>query len=322
MKVLITDRFHDTVYQQMLVNPDLEITRSEFQDLKPKDLEGVEGLLIRSKTRLSEELLTKAKDLQWIITTTSGFDHIDVEAAKKMQIKTYYCPEANLYSASELTIQLMLRLLRKTKACDKLIKSGSWNRESVKGEELYGKSLGIFGLGRIGTQVAKLADAFGMKVFACDPYTEKEPAPYVEMIGAEELLRICDIISLHVPKTKRTTRMLKAVHFEAMNDDAIIINCSRGNLISEAELVTALNQNQLRGAALDVFEKEPATPESELLNHPKVICSPHIGGNTKEAFLRGSEDAYEKIKLILDGKAPKDELPPKDLWYLESIGKL
>lgn len=279
-----------------------------------------EALLIRSRVAVSADLLKKAKKLQVVVTATSGFDHIDLDATKKWGITVMNTPNANRESAAQLTLTLMLALNQRLIEAHRLTKAGLWRQEHILGSELDGKTWGLVGVGRIGSRVAELVRAFRMNLIAYDPYLPEESFErhQVKRVSYEELLKLSDVISFHVPKTKETHKMLNASHFEYINRDVFLVNTSRGTVIDEESLVKALENKWLRGVALDVFEKEPLSRTSKLLNFPEVILTPHIGAYTEDAFFRASEEAVLKlIRFFRDGTT-EDSLPPKAAWYTGS----
>ena len=288
----------------------------------PEDLAEAVAIVIRSGTRVNSQFLEAMPCLRLVISTTSGFDHLDLEELQRRQIVSYYCPHANVASASELCFQLLLTHQKNFILGQKMLASGNWQREKILGTELEGKTLGIIGLGRIGSRVAKLARAFAMECIAFDPYLDPEEHQNVaELLGLEEVLRRSDFISLHVPLTRDTERMFRRNQFESMQEHAILINCSRGNVVSESELITALDEGKLAGAILDVFAKEPLDPESEVARHPKILCSPHLGGATIESQKKAAQRCIQILEdYLLKGLIPDEgKLPPTEPWYNEAF---
>lgn len=317
-KILITDRFSQESFLFLQQSGLFEITRAESpQKLPLEKLGDVNCLLIRSRTRIDEALLKNTPHLQAVITATSGFDHIDLEATTRWGITVMNTPSANIESASQLTWALVLACCSKIVNANKSVKAGEWNRDPFLGTELYGRTYGIVGLGRIGSRVAQIARAFGMKVLAYDPYQEDERFDLlqVDRVSFEEVLKSSDVISFHVPKTLETDRMLNQSHFEYIQRGVILINTSRGSVINEADLVSALEKNYVQAAGLDVFEKEPLPRSSNLLQFPQVVLTPHIGAHTEEAFEKASRQAAEKaLRFFVDGST-SDTLPPRVSWY-------
>ena len=194
-----------------------------------------------------------------------------------------------------------------------MIKGGQWDRHGLTSQELVGKTYGIIGLGRIGSRVAQLAEAFGMHVVAYDPYCEDKNFIDVdaERVSYEECLRRADVISFHVPLTKETQRMMNRSHFEYIQRGAIVVNTSRGPVISEPDLVEALEKGWVAAAGLDVFEKEPLPRTSHLLRLNNVVLTPHVGAASAEAFSKASEQAALKILAFFRNGTTSDTLPPK-----------
>lgn len=320
-RVLICDRFsteslhlleRENYFESVKLDP-LQLADSPL-------LATADALLIRSRVPVTPDLLKKAKKLQVVITATSGFDHVDLEATAKWGITVMNTPNANRESAAQLTLTLMLALNQRLLEAHRLTKAGLWRQEHLLGNEIEGKTWGLVGVGRIGSRVAELAKAFRMNLIAYDPYLADETFEryQVKRVSYEELLKLSDVISFHVPKTKETTKMLNASHFEYINRDVFLVNTSRGNVIDEEALAKALENKWIRGVALDVFEKEPLPRTSKLLNHPEVILTPHIGAYTEDAFYRASEEAILKlIRFFRDGTT-EDTLPPKAAWYNNS----
>ena len=317
-KVLICDRFTQDVFLYLQQQPYLEVVRIESPHHIPQEhLVTAHALIIRSRTKVTEELLTKARQLQVIITATSGFDHIDLEATQKWGVTVMHTPRANIESAAQLTWGLVLSCANNLGPAHRMIKAGDWNRDLITGTELSGRTYGIVGLGRIGKRVAQIAQAFGMNVVAYDPYQDDESFDLLKVprLSYEEVLKTSDIISFHVPKTPETEYMLKRSEFEYIHRGIILINTSRGSVIRELDLIEALEAGWIKAAGLDVFEKEPLQRESKLLKLNNVILTPHIGANTEEAFNKASQYAAQKlVQFFIDGSTA-DTLPPRAPWY-------
>ncbi len=316
-KVLITDRFSQEAFLTLEAQPYLDVQKTLTPDLKGVDLKGVHALVIRSVTQIKRETLQSAPDLQLIVTATSGFDHIDLDACKDWGVTVMHTPSANIESASQLTWALVLACTNKICKAHREIKLGTWNREMLMGTELAGKTYGIVGLGRIGKRVAEIAQVFGMNVLAYDPYLDD---PIFREAGAErhsyeELLKQSDVMSYHVPKTKETHYMFNRALFDYTHSGLIVINTSRGTVVKEQDLVEALEHNWIAGAGLDVFEREPLQRASRLIGLPNVVLTPHIGASTTEAFAKASELAALKVIHFFVEGVTSDTLPPKASWY-------
>ncbi len=316
-RILVTDRFASDAMVTLSHQPFFHVEKTAFPELREVDLSGVHGLIIRSRTEITEEILKRAKQLQVIITATSGFDHIDLKACEKWGITVMFTPEANIESAAQLTWALVLACANKISAAHRALKGGEWTRELLVGTELAGKTYGIVGLGRIGRRVSELAEAFKMNVIAYDPYADDKVfnETGIERVAYEEVLKSSDILSFHVPKTAETHHMLNRSHFEYLNRGLILINTSRGSVVHEADLAEAMEKGWLGAVGLDVFEKEPLPRNSKLLQCQQLVMTPHIGANTHEAFAKASEQAALKmIRFFVDGTT-SETLPPKAAWY-------
>lgn len=254
------------------------------QELKAV-VKGYDALVVRSRTKVTREVIEAAPRLKAIGRSGVGLDNIDLQAAKERGIKVVNAPESLTQSVVELVIGFMVILSRRLCRADRTMKEGKWLKTELIGNELYGKTLGIIGFGRIGRGVAKVARAIGMNVIAYDviPIDEKTKQELgVEQVDLDELLRRSDFVSIHVPGGESTKHMITYEKLKLMKRTAFIINTSRGNVIKEDDLVRALKEGIIAGAALDVFEVEPPT-NKELLSLESVVLTPHIGGETYEA---------------------------------------
>lgn len=317
IQLLITDAFHGDSLAYLKGHLDSIILRSA--DTKPtaEELKDCEGLLIRSRTRIEESLLRLAPKLRFIVTATSGFDHIDLDACEKRKIVVAFTPDANASSAAELTLGLMLSLLRKLPKALKQIDKNHWRKDELRAEVAEGKTLGLIGLGRIGQRVAKFGQALNMKVLAYDPYIEDSifQKTEVERLGLSEVLVSSDVVSFHVPLTSETFHIVNHQTLQVINPEALLINTSRGGVVDENELIVALESGRLRGAALDVFEREPLIKESRLRQLRNVILTPHIGAFTREAIARASQQAAQKtVDFFAKGEC-SDMLPLETPWF-------
>ena len=322
-KTLVVDRFDVSAFALLKAAPDLEVKSTAEPVPTDEDLAGVRGLIARSRTKITESFLARAPQLEVLITGTSGFDHIDLEVTAKRGIKVMFTPGANAASAAELTWGLILSCLRKIPDAGRAIKAGDWRRDALVGRELRGKTLGIVGLGRIGGRVARVGAAFGMKVIAFDPYIEPEDFAKCEAtrVSFEELLRLADVISFHVPATPETHHMLTRMHLESMHNPALLVNSSRGSVVAERDLIEALNMGWIAGAGLDVFEIEPLPRQSGLMKFPNVVLTPHLGATTQEAFAAASREAAEKLLAYVRSGTISDPLPPEAPWAQGVFGR-
>jgi D-3-phosphoglycerate dehydrogenase len=234
-----------------------------------------------------------------------GLDNVDAKHAEQAGIVVAFTPDQNAISVAELAIGMMLSLARFIPAADQDTKSGNWNRHKYVGTELYGKTLGIVGAGKIGYLTARRAMAFGMHVLAYDPFLSQDNVLLselqAELVELDDLLARADVVSCHLPATPQTKGMLNAARFAKMNRGAFFINTSRGKVVSEPDLLDALKSGIIGGAALDVRSKEPPVP-GELETLPNVILTPHIAAFTREAQDRVTRAIFEDVSRVLDGK--------------------
>lgn len=244
-----------------------------------------DAVVVRSSTTITRESLSRAQRLRVIGRAGVGVDNIDVQAATEKGIAVLNAPSGNTISAAELAFALLLSLVRRVPAADHSMRAGQWDRKSFSGTELFGKTLGLIGAGRIGSEVAKRARAFGMRVLTFDPYLTPERAEALEMelASLNDVLTRADFVSLHVPLTDSTAGMIGVAEIGMMRKGAYIVNAARGGVIDEAALVEALRSGHLAGAALDVFEDEPLPAEHVLRTLPNVVLTPHVGAATAEA---------------------------------------
>ena len=317
-KILITDRFAQDSYLYLQQSTGFDVVRSDHpQHLPLEHLVSAHALIIRSRTKIDEALLQKARQLQLIITCTSGFDHIDLDATEKWGITVMHTPTANIESAAQLTWALVLNCVNNIRQAHDMVNSGEWKRDLITGIELSGRNYGIVGLGRIGTRVAQMAQAFGMNVVAYDPYQDNEVFKRlkIQRLSYEEVLKTADVLSFHVPKTLETENMLNRSQFEYIHRGIVLINTSRGSVINENDLAEALEKGWLRSVGLDVFDKEPLNRNSALLTFPNVVLTPHIGANTEDAFFKASQIAANKLMAFFVDGSTSDTLPPRAPWY-------
>lgn len=244
-----------------------------------------EGLVVRSATKVTAEIIEAADRLKVVGRAGSGLDNIDVQAASKKGIVVMNTPGGNTITTAEHAISMMLALSRKIPQATASMKSKKWEKSKFMGAEIYNKTLGIIGIGRVGSVVADRARGLRMNVLAYDPFLSPEMAEKleVELLSLDELLERSDYITIHVPKTEETTNLINKELFKKMRDGVFLINCARGGIVNEKDLFDAIKSGTVAGAALDVFEKEPPDPDNPLLDLEEVICTPHLGASTEEA---------------------------------------
>lgn len=264
-------------------------------------LADVDAVLVRSATRITRDALRFATRLKVIGRAGVGVDTIDVEAATERGVAVMNAPAGNTISAAELAFALLLALVRKVPAADRSMKAGAWERASFSGTELYGKTLGLVGAGRVGGEVARRARAFGMRVLAYDPFLSEDAARElgIELVPLDTLLGQADVLSLHVPLTETTRGMIGEAELVRLKPGAVVVNAARGGVLDEAALVRMLREGRLAGAALDVFAEEPLPPDHPLRQLTNVVLTPHLGASTEEAQLNVALEIAEAVRMAL-----------------------
>lgn len=296
MKIIITDGI-DKKGEEILRSAGFELT---IQKLLPEELIdqiiNYDAIIVRSATKVTKEVIEAGKNLRVIARGGVGLDNIDVEYAKSKGIIVLNTPGASAISVAELAVAHMFAVARFLNLSNIEMRQGKWpKKEYSKGFELTGKTLGIVGLGNIGKEVAKRAIGLGMKVIAFDPFVASTDLE-VELVSKSELLQRSDIISLHLPKIKSEPPAIAAPEFTQMKKGVVLINCARGGVVSEKDLLDALNNGTVSAAGIDVFENEPPTEaQMELINHPRVSVTPHIGASTIEAQERVGIEIAQKV---------------------------
>ena len=299
-RVLVSDYIHEDgiqILKQKGLHVDIrtDITSEELQEI----IGNYDVLIVRSRTKVRRDVIEKAKKLKIIARAGTGLDNIDVNVAREKGIKVINTPEGPSRSVAELVIALIFALFRNITTADRSMKAGKWIKKQLIGNEIKGKKLGIIGFGRIGREVAKIAKALGMEIMAYDVIDVGE---FCKEIGAKkcnigEILRNADVITLHLPLTENTKNFLDLKKIKLMKKGSYLINTSRGGVINNDALLWGLENDILKGVALDVYTEEP--PKSEILKkiieNQKVIATPHIGGNTIEALRNNSIIIVEKI---------------------------
>ncbi len=318
-KILISDKVAD-ICQTYLREKGFEV------DMKPglpqeelcKTVEGFDGIIVRSATKVTAEMIRSGKNLKVIGRAGAGVDNIDVSVATESGIAVLNAADGNTISVVEFTFGLMLALSRQIPSAHISMLARKWDRTLFKGVELYGKVLGIAGLGKIGLEVAKRAQAFGMKTMAYDPLIGSEvfESAGVEQSDLKEIFLLSDYVSIHVPLNKHTRNLVGPEHFENCQQGLRLINAARGGVVDEAALYQALKSGRIAGAAIDVFEKEPPG-ENPLIGLENVIITPHLGASTFEAQERVAVQIAEQVAdFLLKGTA--DSLVNPDYSRSES----
>lgn len=296
-KILIADTLNPEALEELKANPNFEVTLKTGMDEDElvKTIPDFHITVVRGATKITRKAIESASNLELIIRAGIGLDNIDLEAAKEKGIQVANTPAATSISVAEHTFGLMLGAVRNHGKANLSMKGHKWEKKVLSGTELFGKTLGIIGAGRIGQEVAKRAIAFGMSVVAYDIVEIKTDLD-IKQVSLDELLSQSDIISLHLPLTEETRHMISDQEFEKMKDGAIIINAARGGTVDEEAMLRALQAEKVRAAAIDVFEKEPPD-EFSLIDHPNVIATPHIGAAAKEGQKRAG---MEVVKILVE----------------------
>jgi D-3-phosphoglycerate dehydrogenase len=304
MRVLVTEKLSER---------GLDLLREDFQvdvrtDLAKEGLADAIGpydaLIVRSQTRVTAEIIEAGESLKVVARAGIGLDNVDLEAATRRGVMVVNAPQSNIVSAAEHTIALLLAQARNIPQANTALKAGAWERSKYQGVELQGKTLGIVGLGRVGTLVAQRATAFGMRIIAFDPYVPKERAKEMSvelMPTLEALLVQADFITIHLPRTPDTEGLIGERELSLVKEGTRLVNTARGGIVDEAALVKALEGGRLAGAALDVFAVEPTT-ESPLFAFGDVVVTPHLGASTSEAQDKAGTSVAEMVRLALKGE--------------------
>ncbi len=311
MRVLVTDGLEAAAMAELRRSAEvdaIEANAKELLDLIPN----YEALIVRSRTKVTAEVIGRGKKLRVIGRAGTGVDNIDVRAATARRISVVNAPTASTISVAELAIGHMISLARHLPEADRTMKDGNWEKKRFEGTELHDKVLGLLGSGRIGAEVAKRAHAFGMDVIAYDPYLLPKTAEErgIRLVSLEELLRESDFLSVHAALTPETKSMIGPAQLRAMKRTAFLVNCARGEILQETAVAKALADGVIAGAALDVFEKEPPTG-SPILSTPNVAFTPHLGASTREAQARAGEIVVDEVLKALRGQKPEFAVNPE-----------
>lgn len=288
MKLLIADAIHDEAISKLsAAGFDVKNSPEISPDELLSTIGDYEGLVVRSRTKVTKAMIGAGKKLKIIARVGTGTDTIDVEAAKEKGIEVINAPGANAQAVAELTLGLMLSLIRKIPFADKTTKEGLWQKCELKGTELNGKTVGIIGYGAIGKKVGTLVEAFGANILTHD--RDNDGA------NLQKLLTDSDIITLHSVLNDETKKMINTDKISIMKKSAFLINCARAEIINEDDLYVALSTNMIKGAALDVFWEEPVKSDSRWVKLDNVILTPHIGGQTTEASSEAATMIADKL---------------------------
>jgi D-3-phosphoglycerate dehydrogenase len=303
MKILVADPIAEEGIQVLRSYAQVDVkTKLELEHLKVI-IGDYDALIVRSQTKVGAEVIESGKKLKVIGRAGVGTDNIDVDAATKKGIVVVNAPTGNIIAAAEHTIALMLALARNVPQANSHLKSGKWRREEFVGTEIRNKTLGIIGLGNVGSEVAKRVQSFEMRVIAHDPFVSKDYARNlkVELVPLDQLLKEADFITIHVPLTATTKKLIGSKELAKLKPTARIINCARGGVIDEEAVVQAIRTGKIAGAAFDVFDHEPVT-DSPLFNEDKIIVTPHLGASTIEAQTSVAKDVAAEVLAVLQGQ--------------------
>lgn len=299
MKVLICDKLDDQVVGELTQSGhDVTVKTGLPAEELAHFISPFEVAVVRSATKLTAPILERATHLKLIVRAGVGLDNIDLRAASAREIAVHNTPEATSITVAEHAFALMLSLARHIPQASTLLKKGKWEKKAFSGTELFRKKIGIIGFGRIGQEVGKRAKAFHMEVSIFDPGIDLELVSALEVKkddDFEAFLSECDYVTLHIPHNDSTHYLINAASIQKMKKGAFLINCARGGIVDEAAVLQAVTDGHLAGAAFDVFEKEPLSPDSPLLQSDKIICLPHLGASTDEGQSRAG---LEVVNII------------------------
>ena len=330
-KILITAPIHEaglTLLRNVAEIRTASPSQALIKENLMREVKDVDALIVvRSREPVDEEVIKEGRNLKIISRHGAGYENVDVEAATKRGIFVTYAP-VNAKTVADLTMGMIVCLLRRIHEGDRLVKSGDWYRGQrlsppLMGVDVYGKTLGIIGLGRIGAEVAKRARGFDMKILYYDVVKKRE---YEEKLGVEyreldALLRESDIVSIHVPLSKRTENLISERELKLMKKTAYLINTSRGRVVNQDDLYRALSENWIAGAALDVFREEPLPPDAPIAKLKNVLFTPHIGGATKDCMRRMSLTVARDVIKALRGEVPEYLVNPEVLEIIKQRGR-
>ncbi len=325
VKILVSDPLSEEGIEMLKSIDGVQVdTKSK---LKPEELLAIigeyEGLVIRSGTQVTKEVLAKAKKLKVIGRAGAGLDNVDVETASKMGVVVMNAAGGNTVSTAEHTMSMLLSMTRKIPQACASLKAGKWERTSFMGGELYGKYLGIVGMGKVGTEVARRAHAFGMRLVVFDPYLSLERVQELEAEPVKELNELfkkSDYITIHTPLNTETKALIGAEELAMMKKGVRIVNCARGGIIDEKALTAAIQSGHVAGAAIDVFEQEPPV-YTDIIQLPQVVVTPHLAASTEEAQKNVAREIALSVRDFLQGKGIRNavNVPSVDAETLKLI---
>jgi D-3-phosphoglycerate dehydrogenase len=305
-QILLADNV-DPVCEEIFAERGIEAIRKNNLSREEllEEVAAYDGLVVRSSTTVDAELIQAAEKLKVVGRAGVGVDNIDIPAATAQGILVMNTPGGNTVSTAEHTCGLILALVRNIPVSVQTVKSGGWDRKKYVGSEVYGKRLGIIGLGKVGAEVAQRMRGLGMHVQAYDPFSSAEKADQldVDLVSLDELLSSSDFITVHTPLTEKTKGLISAENADQLKEGVRLINCARGGIYKEEDLVEMIDEGPVSGIALDVYSQEPPGDTfRELLQHPAVICTPHLGASTEEAQEKVADQVARQMADALEGK--------------------
>lgn len=313
-KIFLTRTLHDFALKELKKKFEVEIHTGKIpiaQNILKSKIKNLDGLICFPYDKINKEVLQSAKKLKVISTFSVGYDHIDLDFAKENKIRVGYTPEVLTDATADMAFGLLLDSLRRISEGDRIIRNGKWKQiygaYDYVGFDLQGKTLGIMGLGRIGKTLAKRAKAFDMKIIYHNRNKisrEEERKLGVKYVALDKLITQSDIISIHVPHTKETNQIFDMKIFKKMKKTAFLINTSRGKVVNEKDLITALKQKRIAGAGIDVFETEPINKNHPFTKLENLVMAPHIGSSTKETRIQMAELTVKNLINGMNGKKP------------------
>ena len=313
-KVFLTRTLHDFALKELRKKYQIEIHSGQIPIPQTKlrsKIKDIDGLICFPYDTISKEIIEEGKNLKVISTYSVGFDHIDTEYSKKKKIRVGYTPEVLTDATANMAFSLLLDITRRVTEGDRIIRDAKWKKIygafDYVGIDLQGKTIGILGLGRIGSTLAKRAKAFDMKIIYHNRKhvtKSKEKSLNAKYVSFEKLVTESDFISIHVPHTKETDRLFNMKIFKKMKKSSFLINTSRGKVVKEEDLAIALKKRIISGAGLDVFEKEPVKKNHPLVKLQNIVLTPHIGSSTKETRIKMAEITVKNLNLGINGKKP------------------
>jgi len=302
-RILIAEPLAEAGVELLRAHHEVDARASTTREELLAAVAGVDALVVRSATRVDAEVLEAGRNLKVVGRAGIGLDNVDLAAATRLGVMVVNAPQSNVISAAEHTVALILAQARNIPQAHVALREGRWERGRFQGAELYGKTLGIIGLGRVGALVAQRLNAFGMRLLAFDPYVSRDRAAQmgVELASLADVLARADVVTVHLPKTPDTTGLIGETELAAMKPGARLVNTARGGIVDEAALAKAVGDGQLAGAALDVFAEEPTT-HSPLFELEGVVVTPHLGASTTEAQDKAGIAIAEQLLLALAGQ--------------------